>query len=48
LQQQNQAKLIAKTGKTYWENKTWAELTAKSSKYWHLPKILTYTQNIRL
>jgi hypothetical protein len=37
---QKQAKLIAKNN--------WAELTAKSLKYWHLPKILGYTQNIRL
>ena len=29
LQQQNQAKLIAKSGKTYCKN-NWAELTAKS------------------
>jgi hypothetical protein len=29
LQQQNQAKLIAKTGKTYCEN-NWVELTTKS------------------
>ena len=35
---QKQAKLIAKNN--------WAELTAKSLKYWRLPKILAYTQNI--
>jgi hypothetical protein len=35
----NQAKLIAKIN--------WAELTVKSLKYWRLPKILIYTQNIR-
>ncbi len=39
-------KLIAKTGKTYYKNKTGAELTAKSLKYWRLPKIFAYTQNI--
>jgi hypothetical protein len=35
---QKQAKLIAKNN--------WAELTAKLLKYWRLPKILAYTQNI--
>ena len=35
-----QAKLIVKIN--------WAELTAKSLKYWRLPKISAYTQNICL
>ncbi len=33
--------------KTYCKNKNWAELTAKIIKYWRLPKILIYTQNVR-
>jgi hypothetical protein len=40
------AKLIAKTGKLI-AKINWAELTVNSLKYWRLPKILMYTQNIR-
>ncbi len=43
----NQAKLIAKSGKTYCKN-NWAELTAKTIKWWRLPKILLYTQKCLL
>ncbi len=43
----NQAKLIAKSGKTYCKN-NWAELTAKTIKCWRLPKILLYSQKCSL
>jgi hypothetical protein len=42
LQQQNQAKLIAKIIKT----SALAQNISLYTKYWRLPKILAYTQNI--
>jgi len=46
LQQQNQAKTHCKNKQNLLRKQNWAELTAKSLKYWRLPKILAYTQNI--